>query len=122
MGKRGFTLIELLGVIVLLGVVSVITVPIVGDAVETSKQKTLEKQINVILESAKSWATKNTDLLPEDDSLLLIDIETLKRDGFLENKMIVNPVTKEEMIGCTKITYDIDFNQYKYEYIEKCSN
>ena len=120
MNKKGFTLIELVGVIVLLGIMAVITVPIVRNITKDAKQKGYEKQINVVLESSKNWAIQNTDLLPENNTSILVKMDTLKKDGFLENRKIINPVNNEEMNGCAKITYNTDFNQYEYEYNAEC--
>ena len=118
MKKNGFTLIEVLGVIILLGVLSVIVVPVVRDSIKQSKIKSLDKQKSVIVESAKNWVADNLDELEED--YLTVNIDTLKQTGFLENKEIINPVNKEEMTGCVEITYEEGFNQYKYEYLDEC--
>lgn len=118
MKKNGFTLIEVLGVIILLGVLSVIVVPVVRDSIKQSKRKAYDKQVNTILTAAKNWASDNINYIWEDG--YFIDIETLKQTGFLENKEIINPVNKEEMTGCVEITYEENFNQYKYEYLDEC--
>jgi len=119
MKNKGFTLVELMGVIILLGVISVIIVPVVKDVIKEAKQKGYENQVNTIVESAKNWAASNIDLLPETDSIL-VKIETLKKEGFLENKKLINPVSDVEMNACVMITYNEDYNQYEYEYNEKC--
>jgi len=119
MKNKGFTLVELMGVIILIGVISVIIVPVVKDVIKEAKQKGYENQVNTIVESAKNWAASNIDLLPETDSIL-VKIETLKKEGFLENKKLINPVSDEEMNACVMITYNEDYNQYEYEYNEKC--
>ena len=122
MKNKGFTLIELVSVVVLLGIVAVISVPVVKNITKDAKQKVLDKQINSVLESAKNWAIKNTDLLPETGESTLVKIDTLKKEGFLENKEIINPVDKSEMNGCTEIKYNADFNQYEYLYQTKCTS
>ena len=118
MKKNGFTLVELLGVIILLGVLSVIVVPEVRDSIKQSKKKAYDKQIDTVITAAKNWASDNIDMIWEDG--YFIDIETLKQTGFLENKKIINPVTNKEINGCVAIIYEEDFNQYEYEYLSKC--
>ena len=117
MKKNGFTLAELLGVIILLGVLLVIVVPVVGNSIVQSKQKAYDKQIDTVITSAKNWAADNIDNV---DDWLQIDIGTLKQEGFLQNKKIINPITNEEMNGCVAIIYEEDFKQYKYEYLNEC--
>ena len=118
MKKNGFTLIEVLGVVILLGILSVIVVPVVKDSVKQSKRKAYDKQVNTVITSAKNWASDNIDELSEET--IFVDIQSLKQNGFLENKKIINPVTNEEMNGCVEISYEEDFNQYKYEYLNEC--
>ncbi len=115
----GFTLIELLGVILLIGLVATVTVPVVKNIIKESKEKVLEEQKTKIVESAKSWGIKNNDKLP-DSGYIIVKLETLKKEGLLENKKIINPVTKKEMNACVKIINNEDYNQYEYEYLDDC--
>lgn len=118
MKKNGFTLIEVLGVIILLGVLSVIVVPVVRDSIKQSKRKAYDKQVNTILTTAREWAADNTSALTEGS--FLVKVETLKKAGLIENKDIINPVNNEEMKGCAKVSYNQGFNQYEYEYLDSC--
>ncbi len=52
--RTGFTLIELLAVIVILGVLAIITVPIVSNYVSDSRQKTYAAHETTMMEAAKS--------------------------------------------------------------------
>ena len=54
--KKGFTLVELIGVISLLAVVVLITVPVVSNQIERAKEKSYTAQMNTILESTKKYA------------------------------------------------------------------
>jgi type IV pilus assembly protein PilA len=51
--KKGFTLVELLAVIVILGVISVITIPVITSTVENSKKGAFEDTALGILKVAK---------------------------------------------------------------------
>ena len=43
MKNKGFTLVEILAVIVILAVISIITIHMIGNVIEESKQKALEQ-------------------------------------------------------------------------------
>ena len=60
MKKKGFTLIELLGVIVILAVIVLISVPIVTNIIENTKKNALKSSAYGILESANLYFTVNS--------------------------------------------------------------
>ena len=45
---KGFTLIELLAVLIILGIVTMITVPIISNQINSAKDKAYDEQINRI--------------------------------------------------------------------------
>ena len=59
--KKGFTLVELLAVIIVLGVISMITVNVVTNNIETTKKKTFEVNAIGLLEAAKEYVTKEME-------------------------------------------------------------
>lgn len=113
--KRGFTLVELLGVIIVLGVIALIIVPNIQKYFTNSSKKVLEQQIKSIENVARTWGSQNTGKL---DNCYILQLEELKKSGFLENIDIINPETDEELDGCVKISYDESINQYRYDYTE----
>ena len=56
--KTAFTLIELLAVIVILGVLALITVPIVSNYISDSRQKTYTAHETTMAEAAKSYTVE----------------------------------------------------------------
>ena len=85
MNKKGFTLIELLGVVVVLALLTLIIVPIVNSIIRDSKGEISEANINTILDSAYNWSLKNSSQLPDVlDTEITVNVETLKKDGFLK--------------------------------------
>jgi len=118
--KKGFTLVEMLAVVVLIGILVVITVPSIKTIMNNAKEKSLERQIASIIESTKGWSIENVDELPDNNVPILVSLSELKEQGFLEDKEIINPVNNKEITGCIEIKYDLDFNQYKYNYKEDC--
>lgn len=115
MKRRGFTLIELLATIVVLGIIGTIAINLVIKYINSSKRDLLQTQKNEIVQAAKDWAMKNpSDLDKYHLNNTYISIETLKKDGFLENKKIKNPVTGDEMIGCVVATYQESNKSYNF--------
>ena len=55
----GFTLVELIGVIIILGVIALITFPIIDKTIKNSKQQALERIIDNIEESAYRYSVEN---------------------------------------------------------------
>lgn len=95
--KRGFTLIELILVILLLSVIAVISVPVVTNIISDTKDKAYNQQINSIMDSARTYMTKNPNKLPLEDSTdsSCIAIIDLQKEGLLESEDVKNPKYSE---------------------------
>ena len=65
--KKGFTLIELLGVIVVLGIIGLITVPIVQGVIKESENNLCEDKIETIKRAAKNYASENPYIYSNND-------------------------------------------------------
>ena len=55
MANKGFTLIEILAVVTIIGVVSLITMPVVQKNITKSRQQAYNNQIDNIVKAAKDW-------------------------------------------------------------------
>ena len=115
--KKGFTLVELLAVIIILGVIALITYPIIDKSIKNSKQQALDRTIDSIEEAAYKYSVEN-------DIGYFIEYKTLQLSdlvskGFLKEN-IINPVTNEQMQGCVLYRWDDTNNQYIFEYDEEC--
>ena len=118
MKKKGFTLVELLAVIIILGVIALITFPIVDNSIKNSKQAALEQTIDSILESARNYSVEyDLGYSVEENAIRLDD---LKSSGFLTTD-ITNPITNEKMTGCVLYKWDEGSNQYIFRYDEECN-
>lgn len=119
--KKGFTLVEIIGVIILLGIISLIIVPITNISIKNSKESALKEKIKLIETAAQKWSFDNINILDENDYYLSID--TLINTGYLKNdeKTVKNPVDDSNMTGCVLISYETDYNQYTYNYVDYCN-
>lgn len=116
--KKGFTLVELLAVIIILGILGLIVVPMVNETISNQKEKLYKRQIETIISSAESWGTKNSSKLTEDGTSIYVNVTTLVSSGNLKNTDIKDPRNNKIMNGCVSISYDDEYNQYVYEYID----
>ncbi|SFE97501.1 type IV pilus assembly protein PilA [Paenibacillus catalpae] len=97
--EKGFTLIELLAVIVILAVIAVIAVPLIGNIIENTREKSDLATARQIYDAARLWATdsNNGDLGNTD-----ITLATLQGDGFLDAPLYL-PSTKDALDPATTI-------------------
>ncbi len=127
--RKGFTLVELLAVIIILGIVTGVTVPIVTNAVNNSKTKAYDEQVRLIIDAGRSYMSKHASQLPNNASgRATVSVATLKNDGYLANKNIKNPVyvvgstdVKKKcqyLNGSVVVTYQN--NKYNYSYESTC--
>jgi len=73
--KKGFTLIELIGVILLLGIISLIAVPAVSNIIQESKEKTFKASVIYIFEATMIYIYDNdyTDIPSEGLDITIIN-------------------------------------------------
>ena len=87
MNNKGFTLIEILGVIVVLTILSLITIPVIDVALNKGKEGLSETQKNQVIKGLKDYYTENPSGLNSvsDDSShpTCISVTTLQEAGFL---------------------------------------
>lgn len=117
--KKGFTLIELLATIILIGVLALITVPTVTNVIKNVRNKTLNETINNIISSAEDY------VIEKDNEYSIVEksvsINLLKQEGYLPDKIYINPVTGEELTGCVLYKWDEASNQYNLNWSYNCN-
>ena len=122
MKNKGFTLVEILAVIVVLGLIIAIITPTVNNLIKDSEDMLTKEQRNTIINATKKYVVENSDLLPDEygNETRYIDTNTLIEQGVINENVIINPKTKNEIWGCVAIKYNRDYNQYDYEFIDGC--
>ena len=108
----GFTLIELLGVIIILGIITTITVPMITNQLNESKKKLCITQYENILNAARAYGADHLDNMPT-----YVTYDKLVSGGYIKEG-IQNPITKEQIssdlrINITKIGTN---RKVKYSY------
>lgn len=133
MNRKGFTLIELLAVIVVLGLVLLISVPIISDAYTKSKIKSEEVFVDRLTQAIDSYVKLNSDTMSfscnsdrcegtktvnEKDTYNItyqmgtITINDIINDGILTQKDFVNAGNKDATCNTTakiEVYKDSDF-------------
>ena len=59
MNKKGFTLVELLAVISLLGIVGLISIPIISNTLKNSSKNAFKQTLNSIIDAGKNYNAEN---------------------------------------------------------------
>jgi type IV pilus assembly protein PilA len=102
--KKGFTLAELLAVIVILGIIAVITVPIVTKTLADYKVRLCNNQISNIESAARVWGSDNLLSLPDEDGETLeITLKQLQDEGYIGTD-IKDPSKSDTLIENVTIT------------------
>ena len=123
--KKGFTLIELLAVIIILGIILLIIVPNVAGILNRSQERLNEEQIREIESAAKQWGLRNLNIKNNKpykggNVISYVTIDTLQKEGFLENKDVRDLTDNSDVSLNTKICVSYDNNQFIYEYGGDC--
>ena len=116
--KKGFTLVEMIGVIILIGILSLIAVPTVNVIMKNSKENALQQTIRNIEEAAYNYSNKHD--IGYSSKTDIIQISTLKESGNLKDELIINPITNTELQGCVLYRWDDNNKQYQFTYDEEC--
>lgn len=111
--RKAFTLVELMGVLVLLGVLTAILIPVIGNNLKENKENVYNYLISSIELASKNLASDHMFILPtEEGSSVYITLGQLKSLSYIEE--VTNPITKKELSDCTLIEIKKTDNNYEY--------
>ena len=102
MKKSAFTLVELLAVIVILGIIGLITLPIISKNIETSRIDMYRSNVQTVLEASKEYVSKNTK--NHDYPMGGLDIKKIdvKNNSFKSGTINRCPIKNYEGSECAK--------------------
>ena len=82
--KRGFTLAELLGVIAILGIIAMITVPVIDKSLNQGKSNLSETQEQQLIKGLKDYYAENVREMPKNiGDKKCLKISDLQNNGYL---------------------------------------
>ena len=114
--RRGFTLIELITTLVVMGIIVLITIPMLYQGLINSRQQLYNEQITKLLQAGKNWGLKNPDDLPKNNGeYLFMSPKDLAKLGFVDSEEIIDPRDNSEIKGCIVVKKENDKYDYKYE-------
>ena len=112
--RKAFTLIELMGVLVIIGILTVILVPVINNTIKNNKQQLYDNQLEMIRLAARNLATDNTYILPEEDGEeIYITLGQLRAMGYAEGT-IIDPLTNENFSDNLIVMIIKKGNDYDY--------
>jgi type IV pilus assembly protein PilA len=108
MNQKGFTLVELMGILVILGIIIVVTVPSITKTLKNSETNELEEYQKTVCLAAKSYVQVEKKSVPQSG----IKFSTLRNNGYLSSSVknpngsnddnsTVNVVVKDGELSCT---------------------
>ena len=126
MKNKGFTLVELLGTIILLAIISLIALPSILNALNTSQAEINESYRYAATTAARNYVNDNMDSYPKALENATEDkeygengnlqIQMLLYEGYITDSSINEKNTCEMMNDYIKVTSD--YKKYNFEYVE----
>ncbi len=116
MKNQGFTLVELLGVIVILGIIGTLVTPLVINLINEGKEDVNDMQVETVKRAAKNYANAHVYTLKDCDNCVVatVTIETLKDEGFLEEKELKEITSDTNIDDTAEVQIKKENGKYKY--------
>lgn len=115
MNKKGFTLVELLLTLVLVSLIIGLVFQNFNKEIDESKISAYNRQVNTIIEVAKSYHLQNND-----ENYVTVD--DLNNAGLINKEDLIDPRNGFVMDGCVVFNFNTTYNQYEYKYEENLIN
>ena len=121
MKNKAFTLLELLGVIIILGILSLITFPIILNQIKNAKQGIKYSTKTLIIDAAKDYYEDNTNNFDLIEGITYcIDIKTLTDNNYLNEHLKDEDLNNIDTSKKVKLIYRN--NKLDYDVTDTCIN
>ena len=94
MNRKGFTLIEIITTITILGIISVVAIPMVNKYLLQSRDKTYDTYVTTLYNATREYFSKNSVFLPDANSSKTVYAKELLNDGYIDD--LVDPENKNQ--------------------------
>lgn len=119
--KKGFTLIELMGVIVLLGLVSIVSYVVIEKLILNSKENISEATKKIIYVAADNYIEDNMDDFPkEKEKNYCVSIDSLINGNYLDEDTISKDLKNLSSYHDVLVTVDSSY-KFSYELVTECN-
>lgn len=116
MKQKAFTLVELLGAIVILGIIGMISTPVIQSTIDKNNTKLCYDQRESFIKTAKNYIASNPFKNLKEEEETTITIRQLQDEGYIEESELKNPKGGNfSPNSAVKITYDGTKITYEYE-------
>ena len=120
MKKNAFTLVELLGVIIILTIIALITVPLITSTVQNSQKKAENAQSQLFEKAAQEYVSEH--LYTDCKNICEINLSTLQKEGYLDpGKINTSETDKCYNLEGTIVTATYKEEKNGYDYTLKIS-
>lgn len=121
MKKNAFTLLELLGVVIILGVLTLITFPIILNQIKDAKQGIKDSTKTLIIDAAKDYYEDNTNNFERIEGITYcIDIKTLTDENYLSRNLKNENLNNIDTNKKVKLIFHN--NKFNYEIVDSCTH
>ena len=121
MKKNAFTLLELLGVVIILGVLTLITFPIILNQIKDAKQGIKDSTKTLIIDAAKDYYEDNTNNFEKIEGITYcIDIKTLTDENYLRRNL--KNENRNNIHTNKKVKLIFHNNKFNYEIVDSCTH
>ena len=117
MNKKGFTLVELLGVIVILGIIALISIPPILNQMASSEQSIDEATLRVVYSAGSLYLDeRQNNFVRNPGNVFCVQIEDLVADGKLDpalsdssgNEIDASKYVKYTVTNSGTLTYELE--------------
>lgn len=120
MKNKGFTLMELLGVVIILGILTLITFPNIMNQIRKTQTGINNATESLIIDAAKDYYKDNINNYEKTEGITYcINIQELTNNGYLNQKLKDKDLNDIDNTKKVKLMYNN--NNYNYEITDSCT-